>query len=106
MGIFESAALIKDSCKDGAPKVLRDLGVAYELMLDHKHTRLCIMEVARAIREAASSTPPAFSPKASQGTTPGGGHTVAWAARRGVFDCLGVAGTAQIPPLPLGAILA
>jgi 5'-AMP-activated protein kinase, catalytic alpha subunit len=32
------------------------------------------MEVARAIKEAASATPPAFSPGGSRGTTPGGSH--------------------------------
>ncbi|EEC51322.1 predicted protein, partial [Phaeodactylum tricornutum CCAP 1055/1] len=51
---------------------LNDLRCAYELILDHKHTRLRVMEVARAIQEAASATPPAFSPGGSRGTTPGG----------------------------------
>ena len=68
----ESAASLEDSREEGAPKVLRDLRVAYELILDHKHTRLRVMEVARAIREAASATPPAFSPGGSRGATPGG----------------------------------
>ena len=71
--LVESAASLEDSREDGAPKILRDLRVAYELILDHKHTRLRVMEVARAIREAASATPPAFSPGGSRGTTPGGG---------------------------------
>jgi 5'-AMP-activated protein kinase, catalytic alpha subunit len=70
--LVESAAALEDTREDGAPKVLRDLRVAYELILDHKHTRLRVMEVARAIREAASATPPAFSPGGSRGTTPGG----------------------------------
>jgi len=70
--LVESAASLEDSREDGAPKVLRDLRVAYELILDHKHTRLRVMEVARAIREAASATPPAFSPGGSRGATPGG----------------------------------
>jgi serine/threonine protein kinase len=70
--LVETAASLEDSREDGAPKVLRDLRVAYELILDHKHTRLRVMEVARAIREAASATPPAFSPGGSRGTTPGG----------------------------------
>lgn len=70
--LVESAASLEDCREDGAPKVLRDLRVAYELILDHKHTRLRVMEVARAIREAASATPPAFSPGGSRGTTPGG----------------------------------
>merc|ERR1712232_1053630 len=56
------------------PKLLRDLRCAYELILDRKHTRLRVMEVARAIKEAASATPPAFSPGGSRGTTPGGSH--------------------------------
>ena len=70
--LVESAAALEDTREDGAPKVLRDLRVAYELILDHKHTRLRVMEVARAIREAASATPPAFSPGGSRGATPGG----------------------------------
>eukprot|EP00571_Detonula_confervacea_P005417 CAMPEP_0172314610 /NCGR_PEP_ID=MMETSP1058-20130122/22925_1 /TAXON_ID=83371 /ORGANISM="Detonula confervacea, Strain CCMP 353" /LENGTH=698 /DNA_ID=CAMNT_0013028517 /DNA_START=45 /DNA_END=2141 /DNA_ORIENTATION=+ len=70
--LVESAASLEDSREDEVPKVLRDLRVAYELILDHKHTRLRVMEVARAIREAASATPPAFSPGGSRGTTPGG----------------------------------
>ncbi|KAL7482342.1 hypothetical protein ACHAW6_008026 [Cyclotella cf. meneghiniana] len=70
--LVEQAASLEDSREDGAPKVLRDLRVAYELILDHKHTRLRVMEVARAIREAASATPPAFSPGGSRGATPGG----------------------------------
>mmetsp|Transcript_7683 Transcript_7683/g.16439 ORF Transcript_7683/g.16439 Transcript_7683/m.16439 type:complete len:698 (+) Transcript_7683:129-2222(+) len=69
--LVEAAAALEDSREDGAPKVLRDLRVAYELILDHKHTRLRVMEVARAIREAASATPPAFSPGGSRGATPG-----------------------------------
>jgi len=70
--LVESAASLEDTREEGAPKVLRDLRVAYELILDHKHTRLRVMEVARAIREAASATPPAFSPGGSRGATPGG----------------------------------
>lgn len=70
--LVERAAALEDTREEGAPKVLRDLRVAYELILDHKHTRLRVMEVARAIREAASATPPAFSPGGSRGTTPGG----------------------------------
>ena len=70
--LVETAASLEDSREDGAPKVIRDLRVAYELILDHKHTRLRVMEVARAIREAASATPPAFSPGGSRGATPGG----------------------------------
>ena len=38
------------------PKVIKDIRVVYELLLDHKHTRLRIMEVAQAIREAASAS--------------------------------------------------
>jgi len=70
--LVDTAASLEDSREEGAPKVLRDLRVAYELILDHKHTRLRVMEVARAIREAASATPPAFSPGGSRGNTPGG----------------------------------
>jgi len=70
--LIERAAALEDSRDSDAPKLLRDLRVAYELILDHKHTRLRVMEVARAIREAASATPPAFSPGGSRGTTPGG----------------------------------
>lgn len=70
--LVEAAAALEDSRENDAPKVVRDLRVAYELILDHKHTRLRVMEVARAIREAASATPPAFSPGGSRGATPGG----------------------------------
>jgi 5'-AMP-activated protein kinase, catalytic alpha subunit len=68
-----TAASLEDSRDSDAPKLLRDLRCAYELILDHKHTRLRVMEVARAIKESASATPPAFSPGSSRGTTPGGG---------------------------------
>lgn len=70
--LVETAASLEDSRDSDAPKLLRDLRCAYELILDHKHTRLRVMEVARAIKEAASATPPAFSPGGSRGTTPGG----------------------------------
>jgi len=69
--LVEAAAALEDSREDDAPKFIRDLRVAYELILDHKHTRLRVMEVARAIQEAASATPPAFSPGASRGASPG-----------------------------------
>ena len=71
--LVEQAAALEDSREDDCPKLLRDLRCAYELILDHKHTRLRVMEVARAIKEAASATPPAFSPGSSRGATPGGG---------------------------------
>jgi len=70
--LVEVAAALEDSRENDAPKLVRDLRVAYELILDHKHTRLRVMEVARAIQEAASATPPAFSPGTSRGATPGG----------------------------------
>jgi len=72
--LIEAAAALEDSRENDAPKVVRDLRVAYELILDHKHTRLRVMEVARAIQDAASATPPAFSPGASRGASPGGGR--------------------------------
>uniref|UniRef100_A0A7S2YEB4 non-specific serine/threonine protein kinase n=1 Tax=Entomoneis paludosa TaxID=265537 RepID=A0A7S2YEB4_9STRA len=72
--LVENAASLEDSRDADAPKLLRDLRCAYELILDHKHTRLRIMEVARTINEAQSATPPAFSPGGSRGTTPGGSH--------------------------------
>lgn len=72
--LVEQAASLEDSRDTNAPKLLRDLRCAYELILDHKHTRLRIMEVARTIKEAQSATPPAFSPGGSRGTTPGGSH--------------------------------
>jgi serine/threonine protein kinase len=72
--LVEQAAALEDN-RDESPKLLRDLRCAYELILDHKHTRLRVMEVARAIREAASATPPAFSPGGSRGTTPGGHYS-------------------------------
>jgi 5'-AMP-activated protein kinase, catalytic alpha subunit len=73
--LVERAAALEDSRDAGTPKMMRDLRVAYELILDHKHTRLRVMEVARAIREAASATPPAFSPGGSRGATPGGSYS-------------------------------
>mmetsp|Transcript_14842 Transcript_14842/g.22671 ORF Transcript_14842/g.22671 Transcript_14842/m.22671 type:complete len:654 (+) Transcript_14842:345-2306(+) len=69
--LVERAAALEDSRDSDTPKLMRDLRVAYELILDHKHTRLRVMEVARAIKEAASATPPAFSPGGSRGATPG-----------------------------------
>ena len=72
--LVETAASLEDSRDSDAPKLLRDLRCAYELILDHKHTRLRVMEVARAIKEAASATPPAFSPGGSRGATPGGSN--------------------------------
>jgi len=72
--LVERAAALEDSRDSDTPKLLRDLRCAYELILDHKHTRLRVMEVARAIKEAASATPPAFSPGGSRGATPGGSH--------------------------------
>lgn len=68
--LVQVAASLEDNRESDAPKLIRELRVAYELILDHKHTRLRVMEVARAIREAASATPPAFSPGASRGATP------------------------------------
>ena len=68
--IVEAAARSSDREQAMLPKFSRDIRVAYELMLDHKHTRLRVMEVAQAIKEAASATPPAFSPGTSKGTTP------------------------------------
>ena len=70
--LVEKAASLEDFRDSDAPKLLRDLRCAYELILDDKHTRLRVMEVALAIKEAASATPPAFSPGGSRGTTPGG----------------------------------
>ena len=70
--LVERAAALEDNRESDCPKLLRDLRCAYELILDHKHTRLRVMEVARAIKEAASATPPAFSPSSSRGATPGG----------------------------------
>lgn len=72
--LIEEAAALEDNRDSDTPKLLRDLRCAYELILDHKHTRLRVMEVARAIKEAASATPPAFSPGNSRGATPGGSH--------------------------------
>ena len=72
--LVERSAALEDSRDSDTPKLLKDLRCAYELILDHKHTRLRVMEVARAIKEAASATPPAFSPGGSRGATPGGSH--------------------------------
>ena len=79
--LVEAAAALEDSRENDAPKVIRDLRVAYELILDHKHTRLRVMEVARAIQEAASATPPAFSPGTSRGASPGGKSTSGYSSR-------------------------
>ncbi len=81
--LVEAAAALEDSRENDAPKVIRDLRVAYELILDHKHTRLRVMEVARAIQEAASATPPAFSPGTSRGASPGGGKSASGYSSRG-----------------------
>jgi len=80
--LIEKAAALEDNRDSDTPKLLRDLRCAYELILDHKHTRLRVMEVARAIKEAASATPPAFSPGGSRGATPGGSHYGGNAASR------------------------
>jgi len=80
--LIEKAAALEDNRDSDTPKLLRDLRCAYELILDHKHTRLRVMEVARAIKEAASATPPAFSPGGSRGATPGGNHYGGTAAGR------------------------
>lgn len=80
--LIEKAAALEDNRDSDTPKLLRDLRCAYELILDHKHTRLRVMEVARAIKEAASATPPAFSPGGSRGATPGGSHYGGSAASR------------------------
>mmetsp|Transcript_13570 Transcript_13570/g.27764 ORF Transcript_13570/g.27764 Transcript_13570/m.27764 type:complete len:643 (+) Transcript_13570:450-2378(+) len=69
--LVETAARSTDKEQMKLSKLLRNLRVAYELILDNKHTRLRVMEVAQAIKEAASATPPAFSPGASRGATPG-----------------------------------
>lgn len=79
--LVEAAAALEDSRENDAPKVIRDLRVAYELILDHKHTRLRVMEVARAIQEAASATPPAFSPGTSRGASPGGKSASGYSSR-------------------------
>jgi len=79
--LVEVAAALEDSRENDAPKVVRDLRVAYELILDHKHTRLRVMEVARAMEMAASATPPAFSPGASRGTSPGGRASSGYTSR-------------------------
>ena len=50
--------------------ILKDIRVAYEIISDNKNTRLRVMEVQRAIKDAASATPPAFFPSASRGATP------------------------------------
>ncbi|GMH72322.1 hypothetical protein TrVE_jg14158 [Triparma verrucosa] len=68
--LVKTAAKSSDKEQAELPKLVRDLRVAYELILDNKHTRLRVMEVAQAIKEAASATPPAFSPGASRGATP------------------------------------
>jgi 5'-AMP-activated protein kinase catalytic alpha subunit len=73
--LVAAAAASSDKEQSSLPKFVRDLRVAYELLLDHKHTRLRAMEVQIAIQEAASATPPAFSPGASRGATPGGGSS-------------------------------
>jgi hypothetical protein len=80
--LIERAAALEDGRDSDTPKLLRDLRCAYELILDHKHTRLRVMEVARAIKEAASATPPAFSPGGSRGTTPGGSSGVHYGSHR------------------------
>lgn len=84
--LVERAAALEDSRDSDAPKLLKDLRCAYELILDHKHTRLRVMEVARAIKEAASATPPAFSPGGSRGATPGGHYRGYGGSSSGSYD--------------------
>ena len=102
--LVESAAALEDSREDEAPKVLKDLRVAYELILDHKHTRLRVMEVARAIREAASATPPAFSPGGSRGATPGGFHSGSMGSGPGSYGGSSGYGSANSPSTHHGQI--
>mmetsp|Transcript_21099 Transcript_21099/g.26075 ORF Transcript_21099/g.26075 Transcript_21099/m.26075 type:complete len:712 (+) Transcript_21099:271-2406(+) len=84
--LVEAAAALEDSRDNDAPKLIRDLRVAYELILDHKHTRLRVMEVAKAIREAASATPPAFSPGGSRSATPGGRSYGSYTSQQDYYD--------------------
>lgn len=98
--LVERAAALEDNRDSGVPKVLRDLRCAYELILDHKHTRLRVMEVARAIKEAASATPPAFSPGGSRGTTPGGSHYGGRFSASGSYDGRQYSGSAYSSTSP------
>ena len=68
-------AALEDNRESVRPKLLRDLRCAYELILDHRHSRLSVVEVVRAIKEAASATPLAFSPGSSRGASPGGRYS-------------------------------
>ena len=45
--LVECAAALEDNRESVCPKLLRDLRCAYELILDHRHSRLSIMEVVR-----------------------------------------------------------
>ncbi|GMH87015.1 hypothetical protein TL16_g10726 [Triparma laevis f. inornata] len=51
--LVKTAAQSSDKEQAELPKLVRDLRVAYELILDNKHTRLRIMEVAQAIKEVS-----------------------------------------------------
>jgi len=95
--LVEQAASLEDSRDTDAPKLLRDLRCAYELILDHKHTRLRIMEVARTIKEAQSATPPAFSPGGSRGTTPGGTHYSSGSRYNNYSSNMSYSSTSQSP---------
>ena len=61
--LVKTAAKSSDKEQAELPKLVRDLRVAYELILDNKHTRLRVMEVAQAIKEVRSdeSYSPLFS---------------------------------------------
>eukprot|EP00592_Proboscia_alata_P008265 CAMPEP_0194351992 /NCGR_PEP_ID=MMETSP0174-20130528/366_1 /TAXON_ID=216777 /ORGANISM="Proboscia alata, Strain PI-D3" /LENGTH=745 /DNA_ID=CAMNT_0039119765 /DNA_START=80 /DNA_END=2317 /DNA_ORIENTATION=+ len=100
--LVEAAAALADDRENDAPKLIRDLRVAYELILDHKHTRLRVMEVARAIREAHSATPPAFSPGGSRGTTPSsyGNHSMQHHSQYGNSKAPGGNSYSSSPPVP------
>jgi len=94
------AASASDKELETLPKFIRDLRVAYELILDNKHTRLRVMEVAQAIKEAASATPPAFSPGASRGATPSSHGSIV----TGSYGDIGVTG--KSPPVSQSQLMA
>jgi 5'-AMP-activated protein kinase, catalytic alpha subunit len=68
------AAMLEDGQESSAPKVLRDLRCAYELIPDHKHTLFRVRELALTIKETYAGTPPTFSRTATT-SSPGGRHS-------------------------------
>mmetsp|Transcript_16290 Transcript_16290/g.22954 ORF Transcript_16290/g.22954 Transcript_16290/m.22954 type:complete len:688 (-) Transcript_16290:185-2248(-) len=71
--VVEIAAALEDNRDSSTPRFLRDLRTAYELILDHKHTRQRLIELSRVIEESNSTTPATFSRGESSISSTSGG---------------------------------